>query len=142
MAIFQTQWTIYEDVKFMARQTDSSQLIENCLTDAEFSELPGFYRNKVRDAYQLPGGRRLLISTDRQSAFDQILAAVPYKGEVLTRTARYADPRWGDQRVPICGLSCSDDFSSGTRSSANSARSSTRSARNAMRTSAYSGNGW
>ncbi len=55
---------------------------------------------------------------------------------------RVSDPRWGDQRVPICGLSCSDDFSSGTRSSTNSARSSTRSAINAMRTSAYSGNGW
>ena len=73
-------------------------LIENCLTDAEFPELPDFYRGKVRDAYGLSKGRRLLISTDRQSAFDQVLAAVPFKGEVLTQTARY----WFDQTRDIC----------------------------------------
>ena len=52
---------------------DNQDLIDHCLTDAEFSELPNFYKGKVRDAYGLPGGRRLLISTDRQSAFDQVL---------------------------------------------------------------------
>ncbi len=74
------------------------QLIDNCLTDAEFPELPDFYRGKVRDAYGLPDGRRLLISTDRQSAFDKVLAAVPYKGQVLTQTARY----WFDETADIC----------------------------------------
>jgi phosphoribosylaminoimidazole-succinocarboxamide synthase len=73
-------------------------LIEYCLTDAEFSELPNFYRGKVRDAYGLSEGRRLLISTDRQSAFDQVFAAVPYKGQVLTQTARY----WFDATSDIC----------------------------------------
>ena len=73
-------------------------LIENCLTDAEFTELPNFYRGKVRDAYGLPSGRRLLISTDRQSAFDQVLAAVPFKGQVLTQTAKY----WFDATADIC----------------------------------------
>ena len=70
----------------------------NCLTEAEFPELPNFYRGKVRDAYGLPDGRRLLISTDRQSAFDQVLAAVPYKGQVLTQTARF----WFEQTEDIC----------------------------------------
>ena len=74
------------------------QLIDNCLTDAGFPELPDFYRGKVRDAYGLPDGRRLLISTDRQSAFDQVLAAVPFKGQVLTQTARY----WFDKTADIC----------------------------------------
>jgi phosphoribosylaminoimidazole-succinocarboxamide synthase len=82
----------------MARRTSSSQLIDNCLTNAEYSELPGFSRNKVRDAYRLSNRRRLLISTDRQSAFDQVLAAVPYKGQVLTQTARY----WFDETRDIC----------------------------------------
>jgi phosphoribosylaminoimidazole-succinocarboxamide synthase len=82
----------------MAQPTSDSALVENCLTDAEFSELPGFYRNKVRDAYQLPDRRRLLISTDRQSAFDHVLAAVPFKGQVLTQTARY----WFDETEDIC----------------------------------------
>lgn len=72
--------------------------MDNCLTDAEYSELPGFSRNKVRDAYRLPNRRRLLISTDRQSAFDQVLAAVPYKGQVLTQTARY----WFDETEDVC----------------------------------------
>ena len=37
----------------------------------------------------LPGGRRVMVATDRQSAFDQVLAAVPFKGQVLTQTARF-----------------------------------------------------
>ena len=72
--------------------------IASCLTDTEFPELPGFCRNKVRDTYLLSGGRRLLISTDRQSAFDQILTAVPHKGQVLTQVARY----WFDETADIC----------------------------------------
>ncbi len=40
------------------------------------------YRGKVRDVYDL-GESLLLISTDRQSAFDRVLASVPYKGQVL-----------------------------------------------------------
>jgi phosphoribosylaminoimidazole-succinocarboxamide synthase len=68
------------------------------LPDAEFSELPGFHRYKVRDSYQLPDGRRLLVSTDRQSAFDHVLAAVPFKGQVLTQTARY----WFDETADVC----------------------------------------
>lgn len=82
----------------MARRTSNLQLMDNCLTDAEYSELPGFYRNKVRDAYRLSDRRRLLISTDRQSAFDQVVAAVPYKGQVLTQIARY----WFDETEDIC----------------------------------------
>jgi phosphoribosylaminoimidazole-succinocarboxamide synthase len=78
--------------------SDPQKIIDNCLVDAEFKELPNFYRGKVRDAYDLPDGRRLLIATDRQSAFDQVLAAVPYKGQVLTQTARY----WFEVTEEIC----------------------------------------
>jgi phosphoribosylaminoimidazole-succinocarboxamide synthase len=80
------------------RPANGFQLVDNCLIDAEFGELPGYQRNKVRDSYQLPDRRRLLISTDRQSAFDQVLAAVPYKGQVLTQLARY----WFDETADIC----------------------------------------
>ena len=76
----------------------TQKLVDNCLTDAEFPELPEFYRGKVRDAYGLPGGRRLLISTDRQSAFDQVLASVPFKGQVLNQTAKF----WFDETADIC----------------------------------------
>ncbi len=64
--------------------------LDDVLSDASFPDLPGRYsRGKVRDNYDLPDGRRIIISTDRQSAFDQVLAAVPYKGQVLTQTARF-----------------------------------------------------
>jgi phosphoribosylaminoimidazole-succinocarboxamide synthase len=85
-------------VDFMTRRANDFQAMDNCLIDAEYSELPGYYRYKVRDSYQLPDRRRLLISTDRQSAFDHVLAAVPYKGQVLTQTARY----WFDETADVC----------------------------------------
>lgn len=77
----------------------SDQLaLAGVLTDAEYKELPNFQRGKVRDSYDLPNGRRVMIATDRQSAFDHVLAAVPYKGQVLTQTARF----WFDQTADIC----------------------------------------
>lgn len=72
--------------------------LDGVLTDAEFAELPNFQRGKVRDSYDLPDGRRIMIATDRQSAFDHVLAAVPYKGQVLTQTARF----WFDETADIC----------------------------------------
>lgn len=73
-------------------------LLGACLTDAYFPELPAFQQGKVRDSYDLPDGRRIMIATDRQSAFDKVLAAVPYKGQVLNQTARF----WFEQTVDIC----------------------------------------
>lgn len=51
--------------------------------------LPGKQSGKVRDWYPLAGQRRLLITTDRLSAFDRILAAVPYKGQVLNQLSAW-----------------------------------------------------
>ena len=78
--------------------TDDERALANVLTDAEYSELPNFQRGKVRDSYDLEDGRRVMIATDRQSAFDKVLAAVPFKGQVLTQTARY----WFDETADIC----------------------------------------
>ena len=50
--------------------------------------LPGKASGKVRDWYDLPEGR-LLVTTDRLSAFDRILARVPYKGQVLNQLAAW-----------------------------------------------------
>jgi phosphoribosylaminoimidazole-succinocarboxamide synthase len=77
------------------------------LDHARIDELPNPYFGKVRDCYDLPanfqtGGdqpaRRILISSDRISAFDRILSAIPYKGQVLTQMARY----WFDHTNDIC----------------------------------------
>jgi phosphoribosylaminoimidazole-succinocarboxamide synthase len=66
------------------------------LAAAEVPGLPNYYRGKVRENYDLPDGRRVLIATDRLSAFDRILCVIPFKGEVLTRTARYWFEATGD----------------------------------------------
>ena len=72
--------------------------IGHVLTDATISELPNHYLGKVRDTYRLDDGRMIIIATDRQSAFDRSLASVPFKGEVLTQTARY----WFEATKDIC----------------------------------------
>jgi len=78
--------------------TDTSTILANCLTDATFDELPNHTSGKVRESYDLPDGRRVMIATDRQSAFDVVLAAVPYKGQVLNQTATF----WFAETEDIC----------------------------------------
>lgn len=74
------------------RQIDLSRT----LPQARIAELPNPYFGKVRDCYDLPNGTRLLISSDRISAFDQNLAVIPWKGQVLTQLARYWFDHTGD----------------------------------------------
>lgn len=59
------------------------------------------HRGKVRDTYAMgsdaslgePEGRKddvlVVVTTDRQSAFDRVLANVPFKGQVLNQTAQW-----------------------------------------------------
>ena len=72
--------------------------VPNALAVVDLPNLPNHYRGKVRDNYDLPDGRRVIVASDRLSAFDRILCAVPYKGQVLTETARY----WFDATADIC----------------------------------------
>jgi phosphoribosylaminoimidazole-succinocarboxamide synthase len=51
--------------------------------------LEGKYEGKVRDSYRLDEGRRLLVTTDRVSAFDRVLGAVPFKGQVLNQLSAW-----------------------------------------------------
>ena len=68
------------------------------LSDAVIPELPGYYRGKVRENYDLRNGERILIATDRVSAFDRNIAVIPLKGQVLTQTARF----WFEATQSIC----------------------------------------
>ena len=68
------------------------------LAEAVIPELPGCYRGKVRENYDLPDGTRILIATDRISAFDRNLAVIPLKGQVLTQTARF----WFEATQHLC----------------------------------------
>lgn len=45
-------------------------------------------QGKVRDIY-IKGDKRILITTDRQSAFDVILGHIPYKGAVLNLLSQF-----------------------------------------------------
>jgi len=77
-----------------------ADLIKNALSKAfEVSDLalPNRSRGKVRDWYDLPDDRRLLVTTDRLSAFDRNLAVVPYKGQVLNQLSAW----WFDKTTDI-----------------------------------------
>lgn len=67
------------------------------LDEAFFPELPNYYRGKVRENYDLPDGRRIIITTDRISAFDRVLASIPHKGAILTQIARF----WFEETADI-----------------------------------------
>ena len=77
---------------------DFAAFASRVLDDATIAELPNHYRGKVRDNYDLADGRRIIIASDRLSAFDRILCVIPFKGEVLTQTARF----WFEHTADIC----------------------------------------
>jgi len=54
------------------------------------------YSGKVRD-YYIVGDKRILITTDRVSAFDRVLDLIPYKGQVLNKISDF----WFDKTKDI-----------------------------------------
>jgi len=78
----------------------SSHAIQELLSSSfEHSDLPlgEKFSGKVRDGYPLSSGNRLLVTTDRLSAFDRVLASVPYKGQVLNQLSAW----WFDHTLDI-----------------------------------------
>ncbi len=62
-------------------------------------DLPGFgdkITGKVRDIYRR-NGERILITTDRVSAFDRVLGVIPFKGQVLNQLSAW----WFEQTRDI-----------------------------------------
>jgi phosphoribosylaminoimidazole-succinocarboxamide synthase len=55
--------------------------------------LGNFYQGKVRDNFVVRGGaggdKRILVVSDRISAFDRLLGVIPFKGEMLTQISRF-----------------------------------------------------
>lgn len=78
--------------------TPPATALSRTLDTVDLPFLPHHYRGKVRDNYDLPDGRRLIVASDRLSAFDRILCAVPFKGQVLTQVARW----WFERTADIC----------------------------------------
>ncbi len=59
------------------------------LSRTELGWLGRRYEGKVRDNYSTADGRRVIVVTDRVSAFDRVLGTLPFKGQVLNRLAAY-----------------------------------------------------
>jgi phosphoribosylaminoimidazole-succinocarboxamide synthase len=59
--------------------------------------LPDRRVGKVRVSYALGEDRRLFVTTDRLSAFDRIIALVPYKGQVLNQLSSW----WFDRTCHV-----------------------------------------
>ncbi len=60
----------------------------NIITETDFADLGERKRGKVRDMYFQPE-RLILVSTDRHSSFDRIIAHIPHKGAVLNLSSAF-----------------------------------------------------
>ena len=90
----------------MINQHDLLELLPIAFAETDLP-LPGKCAGKVREWYPLADGRRLIITTDRLSAFDRILARVPYKGQVLNQLSAWWFEKTSDI-IPNHNLSLPD----------------------------------
>ncbi len=81
----------------MLNRDTLKQHIPQALTGVELDWPYGRESGKVRDTFLLPDGRRLIVTTDRLSAFDRILTAIPFKGQVLNQLSAF----WFEQTADI-----------------------------------------
>ncbi len=75
-----------------------TQQLPNCLEGVHFENLGEEYIGKVRDNYT-QGDRRIIVISDRLSAFDKVIANIPFKGQVLNQMATF----WFDKTEDIVG---------------------------------------
>lgn len=62
--------------------------IDDVLKGTDFKNIGERKVGKVRDIYTMPD-KIILISTDRHSSFDRIIAHIPFKGEVLNQISAF-----------------------------------------------------
>ncbi len=72
----------------MIQSTTILTALPKVLKTVNVPKLGKKYQGKVRDFY-VKGDRRILITTDRQSAFDVILGCIPFKGAVLNMLSAF-----------------------------------------------------
>ncbi|MFC1616146.1 phosphoribosylaminoimidazolesuccinocarboxamide synthase [Patescibacteria group bacterium] len=72
--------------------------LAHTLKGTDFPSLGKKYEGKVRDNYS-SDLRRILIVTDKLSAFDKIITTIPFKGQVLNQMAQF----WFEQTDDIVG---------------------------------------
>ncbi len=72
----------------MITQKTIIKALPHVLTAVDLPNLGKKYHGKVRDFY-IRDGKRVMITTDRQSAFDVILGNIPFKGAVLNQLSAF-----------------------------------------------------
>lgn len=72
----------------MLDRNSIKQQIPLTLSETDFPQLGEKYEGKVRDCY-VKDGKRVLITSDRLSAFDRVLTTVPFKGALINGMAAY-----------------------------------------------------
>jgi len=72
------------------------QNISKVLEKTDFKNLGNRKQGKVRDIY-IQNDKIILVSTDRHSSFDRIIAHIPFKGQVLTQISNF----WFEQTKDI-----------------------------------------
>jgi phosphoribosylaminoimidazole-succinocarboxamide synthase len=82
----------------MLSEEDLLAQIPQVLKGTDFPDLGEKYEGKVRDNYS-KDGRRILVVTDRLSAFDRIITLIPFKGQVLNQMAQF----WFEKTKDIVG---------------------------------------
>ena len=79
---------------------DQQTIIKNIPKTLETVNLPKSFgkkhQGKVRD-YYVSDSKRVIVTTDRQSAFDRVLGFIPFKGQVLTQLSKF----WFDKTKDI-----------------------------------------
>jgi len=77
----------------MIDREDIKRQLQFTLNGITIPEAEGYYSGKVRECFTvksaLSGAKRILVATDRLSAFDKILTTIPYKGALLNGMANY-----------------------------------------------------
>ncbi|TXT64826.1 MAG: putative phosphoribosylaminoimidazole-succinocarboxamide synthase 2 [Promethearchaeota archaeon] len=61
---------------------------EFTLNKTEIPELGKLYRGKVRDNY-ISDDKRIIIASDRLSAFDRVITTIPFKGQMLNQVSSF-----------------------------------------------------
>ena len=65
------------------------QAVPNALSEIDLSPIGPQTSGKVREMVTLPNRSRVLVTTDRVSAFDVVLGSIPFKGQVLNQLSAW-----------------------------------------------------
>jgi len=74
------------------------EYLDKTIKYINFPEGINAYKGKVRHCFDTPDGDKLLVTSDRLSAFDRQITTIPFKGQVLSQLSRF----WFEQTADIC----------------------------------------